>query len=998
MIFSRFFAPSHTSQNPEKRLEAIQNLSPEKPTDKTILHELAFNDANADVSLAALSKLNTFVLWLKMSQSAQHAKVKKIAERTVEAALMGQGDVNINANEKASFLRESANGELIQTVLVNDAKLLADKSLVMTLLHKVDKPAFTQTIFLQHADNALQQAILATIEDSSVLQKLEKKCRDNAIYGAIVAKLQLLKAQAEKPIELMRRVTLCLSKYQALVDKSDVEDIDKRQAELLAEYNDLMLDASILSTEEKTAVDAKFARISEKVTRHLSRIRPEWEAQKTAKEKADIEALCKQHLSHATTQVNWLYGERLCEATLADVAVVNESVRALEVSAEHMASLGGSKKLLDEVRAGIAALNNSLEAFSMQQQYGQKLLICLSQVESLAEESLAEESKQQAAGTPTEPATSAQDAKEKGETEQTTDVLEAASTDATESASVEGEAVQAKVGQAKAAQDSNVSQKAPESIEAEFKALSEKYHDLRNELIAVPSALNKRWHAASRVFNQKKQAKKAEVDHALRQCRKQISVVDNLIAQGKYRAAITKFEKLSASFESVPENVKKQLAKRFEKTAEDIAHLEGWQDYIAAPRKPALVEEAQALAATPVEDIKQRGEAIRYLRQQWLSLGAGSDDDTLQRAFDAALELAFQPCREHYAALDAEREKALKARQALIEQVAAIDLSQDETLLAKVFDRTVKQWHECGQVEKRDYESLKQRWNKTISPLQTKVNQWHGMNKKAKQELVAKASALSAQEDIASATETAQQLQHDWKAIGHAGKRDESRLWREFRLANDALFGRLKEQRKAQSSAFNETFNTLFTQLNAIDSESDESAIATSIQDIETRAKDLPGAMRAKLDKKITGIQKQQQTRAQQRHVRKVQQRAQSVISVLSESLRAGDFTSISDDDADLLGKRWKSALSKPTPVQQSRHWLTVALEAATDIPSPQSDSSMRTNVQLTMMTAKLEKGESLSPAQLLEDWIAHGKVDDQETHLLERVVNVLDNNPEVVA
>ncbi len=987
MIFSRFFAPSHTSQNPEKRLEAIQNLSPEKPTDKTILHELAFNDANADVSLAALSKLNTFVLWLKMSQSAQHAKVKKIAERTVEAALMGQGDVNINANEKASFLRESANGELIQTVLVNDASLLADKSLVMTLLHKVDKAAFTQTIFLQHADNALQQAILATIEDSSVLQKLEKKCRDNAIHGAIVAKLQLLKAQAEKPIELMRRITLCLSKYQALVDKSDVENIDKCQAELLAEYNDLMSDASILSAEDKTAIDAKFSRINEKVIRHLSRIRPEWEAQKAEKEKAEIEALCKQHLSHATTQVNWLYGERLCEATLADVAVVNESVRALEVSADHLGSLGGSAKLLDEVRAGIAALNNSLEAFSMQQQYGQKLLICLSQLESLAEES-----KQQAAVKPTEPVVSSQDTKEKGETEQTAEVSEAASTDTTESASVE-DAVQDQ-----AFEDKNVSQKAPESIEAEFKTLSEKYHNLRNELISVPSALNKRWHVVSRVFNQKKQAKKAEVDHALRQCRKQISVVDNLIAQGKYRAAITKFEKLSASFESMPENVKKQLAKRFEKTAEDIAHLEGWQDYIAAPRKPALVEEAQALAASPVEDIKQRGEAIRYLRQQWLSLGAGSDDDIQQSAFDAALELAFQPCREHYAALDAEREKALKARQALIDQVAAIDLSQDEAVLAKVFDRTVKQWHECGQVEKRDYESLKQRWNKTISPLQTKVNQWHGMNKKAKQELVAQASALSAQENIASATETAQQLQHNWKSIGHAGKRDESRLWREFRLANDALFGRLKEQRKAQSSAFDETLNTLFTQLNAIDSESDESTIASSIQDIETQAKDLPGAMRAKLDKKITGIQKRQQTRAQQRHVHKVQQRAQSVITVLSESLRAGDFTSISDDDADLLGKRWKSALSKPTPVQQSRHWLTVALEAATDIPSPQSDSSMRTNVQLTMMTAKLEKGESLSPAQLLEDWIAHGKVDDQETHLLERVVNVLDNNPEVVA
>ena len=986
MIFSRFFAPSHTSQNPEKRLEAIKNLSPEKPTDKTILHELAFNDANADVSLAALRKLNTFVLWLKMSQSTHHAKVKKIAERTVEAALIGQGEVSINASEKASFLRESANAELIQTVLVNDPSLLADKSLVLALLTKVDKPAFTQTIFLHHADSVLQQGILDTIEDSSVLQKLEKKCREHTIHGAIEIKLQALKAQAEKPIELMRRVTLCLSKYQALVDKSDVEDIDKRQAELLSEYNDLMSDSSMLSSEDKTAVDAKFARISEKVSRHLSRIRPKWEAQKTAKEKAEIEALCKQHLSHATTQVNWLYGERLCEATLADVAAVNESVRALEVSAEHMASLGGSAKLLDEVRAGIAALNNSLEAFSMQQQYGQKLLICLSQVESLAEES----KQQQAAGTPSESVTSLHDDKEKGLTEQT---AEAASTDATESISVKGETVQNGTDQ-----NDDIGHNPPESIEAEFKALSEKYLDLRNELISVPSALNKRWHSASRVFSQKKQAKKAEVDHMLRQCRKQISVVDNLVVQGKYRGAITKFEKLSANFESMPGNLKKQLAKRFEKTAEDIAHLEGWQDYIAAPRKPALVEEAHTLASTPVEDIKQRGEAIRYLRQQWLSLGAGSDDDTLQNAFDAALELAFQPCREHYAALDAEREKALQARQSLIEQVASVDLTQDEAALAKVFDRIVKQWHECGQVEKREYETLKQRWNQVISPLQSRVNQWHSENKKAKQQLVTQASALLAQEDIASATETAQRLQHNWKAIGHAGKRDESRLWREFRLTNDKLFGRLKEQRRAQSSVFDETFSTLFTQLNAIDSESDESKIATLIQDIEIRAKDLPGAMRAKLDKKIAGIQKQQQTRAHQRHVRKVQQRAQSVISVLSESLRAGDFTNINDDEADILGKRWRSALSKPAPVEQSRHWLTVALEAATDIPSPESDSSMRTNVQLTMMTAKLEKGESLSPGQLLEDWIAHGKVDDQETHLLERVVNVLDNNPEVVA
>ena len=75
MIFKRLFSPSHSSNKPEVRKSAIEKLSADKPQDKSILHELAFNDSDPQVTLAALNKLNSFALWQKAAQSAHHEQV-----------------------------------------------------------------------------------------------------------------------------------------------------------------------------------------------------------------------------------------------------------------------------------------------------------------------------------------------------------------------------------------------------------------------------------------------------------------------------------------------------------------------------------------------------------------------------------------------------------------------------------------------------------------------------------------------------------------------------------------------------------------------------------------------------------------------------------------------------------------------------------------------------------------------------------------------------------
>ena len=117
MIFSRIFTPSHQSPKPEKRIKAIENLSPDKAQEKTILHELAFNDEDPNVSLLALEKLNSFVLWLKMSQIAKLSRVKKVAEQKVNSALLNEGDLSLSCEEKLSFLKETASPEFVIQLL-----------------------------------------------------------------------------------------------------------------------------------------------------------------------------------------------------------------------------------------------------------------------------------------------------------------------------------------------------------------------------------------------------------------------------------------------------------------------------------------------------------------------------------------------------------------------------------------------------------------------------------------------------------------------------------------------------------------------------------------------------------------------------------------------------------------------------------------------------------------------------------------------------------------
>ncbi|MEM7267202.1 MAG: DUF349 domain-containing protein, partial [Pseudomonadota bacterium] len=458
-------------------MQAIESLSPEKAQEKTILHELAFNDEDANVSLAALEKLNSFVLWLKMSQIAKQSRVKKAAEKKVNAALLGEGDVTLSRQEIFSFLTETANADLVvqlvPQMLKKEPMLLQDDALANALIEKVAKTSFTQFVFLEGASPQLQTQLVNAHSDVSDLQKLAKKVSDDALVTKINARIDAIKEAAKRPVELKKQLTLGLSKYQALLDKSDVETIDEKRNELESELTGLFAQIDLLTSEERADYEEKRARIGEQLERYLSRIRPAWEEKQQASQRANTKALCEQQLTHAKEQVAWLYNNRLCEATLADVATVNESVRGVEATLEQLARLddeSATDKRITQIKRSVDELNEQLDRFSMQQQYGQKLLIKLQSLEDIA-------AKIVSAGD-SESDKDARDVSVEEASASTEDLSQVNGGDALQSSSVV-------------------------ALKAEFDEARQAYKALSREIDAIPKALSKRFNAATSSVNAK---------------------------------------------------------------------------------------------------------------------------------------------------------------------------------------------------------------------------------------------------------------------------------------------------------------------------------------------------------------------------------------------------------------------------------------------------------------------------------------------------------------
>ncbi len=921
MIFSRLFSPAHKSPDATKRKQAVKTLSTDKPEEKSILHELAFNDADPQVSLAALEKLDSFALWQKMSQIASVDKIKRVATQRVEQSLFGTDPTPLTDGERKAYLLESAGSELIVRVVEERPDLLSDKPFVASLVERMARPAFTQRILLNARDPELTQLLLNDTQDTDLLQRLSRKFDDAACLAVVNARLQSLREAQEKPAALEKSLTLTLSKLQALTDKADYARIREASETLHSEYETAWADHDCLSDVLQVSFAQKYKRISDQVNRHLELIRPQWEAQQAALAEEQAVAAAQSQLKTATASLHSLYETRLCEATLSEVESVSQHVRELEDKVESLQRTGTSTPTIKRLQAEQKKLTEKLDTFSAQQQLAIKAVAVLQELESLSAEPESEE---------------------------------------------KAEAVA---------------------------SLSSQWRELSGHLMHVPADWKARWRECHRAAKAKQSKENAEADQRIKQCRKHINAVINLIDNGRFRAAMSRFQKLVEQYQQLSDKEQAKISRRFEQVKQDVERLEGWQSYLAAPRRPALIEEARELASKAPDNVGQRAESIRYLRKQWQSLFVpGEENKDEQRTFDALLEQAFAPCREHYAELDRQREQATKERASLVEAAEQLDTTIAPSTLNQQVEKLKQQWRQCGQVEQGTYKRLKAAFDAALNKAQEVISDWHQSNRQQKQALVEQARALAGSEDVFDASAQAQSLQQQWKEVGHAGRRYETKLWQAFKDANDALFSKVKSVKTQQRKDSDVALDGFFAKADEIkrlirtDRLRDS---AQAIDDLTSDIQELPKAAKGKAQKAVDALrdtlQKEQRKLTADRNRKRYQVLTEVVAQLAKQPVAEIDDAMISE-----LDKAWQDALMRSGAAEKDRQWLTTALEVLIDLPSPQADTELRKTVQLALLTAKLERGESWDKDDLLAQWLSHGRLSDDEQPLVSRVQQCL--------
>ena len=930
MIFKHLFRSKHQNPDPQVRLQAIENLNQQDPQQKSVLHELAFNDADAGVSLAALHKLDSFVLWYKMYQIAKNERVLKKSQQFVENALLNESNETLPEKDKRVFILETRDLRLIEKLLVQQW-VQKDTELAMKLLQKIDRPQLQEKILFDTQNESLQTAILGTLTDSAVarkiLNKIHKKIPSSVVKALADETLQGWVKAEQAPQEVEQQVKMLLSRMLALKDQSDLLHIQQQQAAFTHQYTVIAERFTCLTEPKRAEIEQKHSDISLRVERTVALLKPQWQAEQAQRELsqslenllAEVEPSLAELSAQLTTRISEISTIEL-DACVATINRHSEKLHTLtsQLPATNKAAHRRLEQLNNQLLSSLNTLTN-LPAFQNAILHGQALL------EKFTGLALPDDASQ---------------------------------------------------------------------IEAAQAYLKEQTQEWRTTVASyqahIPAALPLQWNERLKLWQQAIKDLNGQLDAEVSRCRNKLRAVESLINQGKFKAAMVLYQKVQNWFNVLPDKQQGQLERTFTTVKEQIENLKDWQDYIAAPRKPALLNEVESLIAQPLE-IDAQSTAVKSLRYQWNSLGKTDteSDQALNVAFESAIENAFAPCREFYDKQQQQREQNMLAKQQVLTEIKA--LSEEDSgvnELTKSLRSVQQKWKKIGEVDFKLRNDLYDNYQQLLNPLRDKVSAVYQNNAEQKQALLAKAEKLLEMESVTEAIEQAKKLQQIWKTIEHAGKKSEAELWPAFRKVNDSLFAKKAEVSQQQQLQLKEQVASVKEQVAQLEllltSATDKVSVQSVLQEkdhIIDAITALPMRERALLEQRVQAVVVQQQLKLTELAKSAKGQAYQDLFNALKTWQTDGEIP----DAVATLSKQWQQCF-RELSASSERHDLTIKMEIVAQKDSPKKDAEKRQSIQMQLMAQKLQSGESLNLLSLLKDWIRAGALSKSDITLLKRV------------
>lgn len=928
MIFKRLFRPKHQDPNPQVRIKAIEALHPDNAEHKSYLHELAFNDEDARVSLAALSRLDSFALWSKMSEIAKQDRVKKKAQAVVESALFSENGFKIDQQDKRTFILECKNNGLLEKCLQQTWVKDQDADLALNILHRLDKPHLTKQFLFLTNNPELQLTLLTDIEDESILNKVVKRLEDDNVLRLAKEKLAHINLLKSKPREVEQRVSLILSRLLALKDKSDFRHVDQARQELKAEFESLQEDFEYLDGSKKESFSLKYKEISQRLDDWLAQLKPEWVKQNQLTMLSEQLDTLEKDAETAFEHIALSLQEDASEITIGQVETFEGLLQQLKVRLNEVTP--GEQGLSADLQKRIETLFNSLNSSNTTLQRLPEFQHAIEQAKQFLD-------KFEKLSLPTE-------------------------------------------------------QSQLEASEAYIKDQKQFWNGLLQDYRSNwPDTLRGRWESQFKAWKSAIKEIKGTLEKDFSRCRNKMRAIDNLIEQGKFKAAMGLYQRVNEWYAALPESHQNRLIRQFEKTKESIENLRDWQEYVAQPRKPALLDEVNSLLTTPL-DIDGQAAAVKHLRKEWNSLGKlhTEADDALNAAFDEAIEQAFEPCRKHYEAVNLERTKNAEAKSKVIDELKSLDSeNMQDAVFLKTMTDVQQRWREIGEVGYKEIGSLKEAFNTALSPHKVRQQALFNDYAEQKQKLIDKANILLSQDDVFDAVEQAKKLQTAWKSVPIGARKKDGQLWQLFRAINDKIFARRSEVQAENKQKNDQVSDNISAALESykvsIENASDKASVdelGSTARQIDELVRSLPRKLQDKYQKKLHGLNEKLSTKREQLN----SQRRYQVYLDIFEALRTGQEDGL-PDQIEKLPNQWRQCFNRNDDLDsEQRREIVLKMEIVAERESPDADSAKRQELQLQMMANKLQKGDSQNLDTLLKQFISCGPLSNEDTQLIQRI------------
>ncbi len=203
------------------------------------------------------------------------------------------------------------------------------------------------------------------------------------------------------------------------------------------------------------------------------------------------------------------------------------------------------------------------------------------------------------------------------------------------------------------------------------------------------------------------------------------------------------------------------------------------------------------------ENIGTAFQRFNELGEKWKTIGPVPQQNyrDLQRDYSHLRDEFFYHIRIYKELRDHDLKKNTALKQALIADMEAVQKVETVREAENLVKEYQEKWHQIGPVVKEEWEAIRDGfWNAT-RVVYDRINEYykarraeHDANLQAKEALIGKVQTLLAEMEARTAkdwkalTDQVLELQTAWKAIGFATKKDNERVWKEFRNACNAFF------------------------------------------------------------------------------------------------------------------------------------------------------------------------------------------------------------------